>query len=101
MDYLHTHPNSVVRFHARGMILYIESDAAYLVPPQTRSRVTSIFYLSNTTAGRPPLNGAIQVICKILQNVVSSAAKSETGSIFIGSHQEVPIITALAELNHQ
>ena len=84
MDYLHTHPDVVVRFHASNMILYKESDAAYLVLPQARSRVASIFYLSNATSGSPPLNGAIQVICKTLQNVVSSAAEAETGGIFIG-----------------
>ena len=33
MDYRHTHPDAVVRFHATDMILYIESDAAYLVIP--------------------------------------------------------------------
>ena len=101
MDYLHTHPNAVIRYHASNMILYIESDAAYLVLPQARSCVASIFYLSNATAGRPLLNGAIQVICKTLQNVVSSAAEAETGSIFIGGQQAVPIITALSKLNHQ
>ena len=83
------------------MILYIESDAAYLVLPQARSRVASIFYLINATAGRPPLNGAIQVICKTLQNIVSSAAEAETGGIFIGDQQAVHIITALSEINHQ
>ena len=66
MDYLHTHPNAVVRFHASDMILYIESNAAYLILPKASSRIASIFYLSNATAGRPPLNGAIQVIFKIL-----------------------------------
>ena len=84
MDYLHTHPDAVVRFHASGMIFYIESNAAYLVLLQARSLVTSIFYLSNATARLPPLNGAIQVIFKTLQNVVSSVAEAETGSIFIG-----------------
>ena len=59
MDYLHTHPEAVVRFHASDMILYKESDAVYLVLPQAHSRVTSIFYLSNDTARRPPLNGDI------------------------------------------
>ena len=83
------------------MILYKESDAACLVLPQARSRVVSIFYLSNATAGRPPLSGAIQVICKTLQNVVFSAAEGETGGIFIGGQKEVPIITALFEFNHQ
>ena len=101
MDYLHTHPDAVVRFHASNMILYIESDASYLVLPQARSRVASIFYLSNATSGRPPINGAIQVIFKTLQNVVSSASEAETGGIFIGGQQAVPIIASLSELNHQ
>ena len=82
------------------MILYIESDAAYLVLPQVRIRFASIFYLSNATSGRPTLNDAIQVVCKTLQNVVSSASKAETGGIFIGGQQLVPIITALSEINH-
>ena len=101
MDYLHTHPDAVVQFHVIDMILYIESYAAYLVPPKAFSCVTSIFYLSNATARRPTLNGAIQVIRKTLQNVVSSASEVETGGIFIGGQQAVPIITALSKLNHQ
>ena len=82
------------------MILNINSDAAYLVLPKARSRVASIFYLINATAGRPLLNGAIQVICKTLQNVVSSVAEAETGGIFVDGQQAVPIITALYKLNH-
>ena len=66
------------------MILYIKSDAADLVVPKARSHVASILYLSNTTTGRPPLNDVIQVICKTLQNVISSTDKAETGGIFIG-----------------
>ena len=83
------------------MILYTESDAAYLVLPKAHSCVANIFYLSNATAGRPPLNGAIQVICKTLQNVVSSAAKAETGVIFVGSQKAFPFITNLSEINNQ
>ena len=100
MDYLHTHPDAVIQFHTSDMIIYIESDASYLVLPQTRSRVVSIFYLSNATYARPPLNGAIQVIFKNLQNIFSSAAKAETGGIFISDQQAVPIVTALYKLNH-
>ena len=81
--------------------MLVESDTAYLVLPKAHSCVASIFYLSYATAGRPLLNGAIQVICKTLQNVVSSAAEVETSGIFICGQQAVPIITALSELNHQ
>ena len=83
------------------MILYTDSDTAYLVPPKARSHVSSIFYLSNATDERPLLNGAIQVICKTLQNVVSSTSEAETGCIYIGGQKAVPIITALSELNQQ
>ena len=84
MNYLHTHSNAVIQLHSSDMILYIESDADYLVLPQAHSRVASIFYLRNATSRRPRLNRAIQFICKNLQNVVSSAAEAETGVIFIG-----------------
>ena len=100
VDYLHTHTDAVVQFHASDVILYIESNADYLVLPQACSCVASIFYLGNTTSGRPPLNGTIQVISKTLQNVVSSAVEAETGGIFIGGQQAFPIITAMSELNH-
>ena len=60
---------------------------------QACSRVASIFYLDNATSERPTLNGAIQVICKTLKNVVYSTAEAETGGIFIGGQQTVPIIT--------
>ena len=53
IEYLHTYPDAVFRFHASDIIIYIESDATYLVLPKAHSPVTSIFYLSNTTAGRP------------------------------------------------
>ena len=98
MDYLHTHPNAVVRFHAIDMILYIKSDAYYLFLPKARSCFASIFYLSNSTTKRLPLNGTIQVICKTLQNIVSSAAEAETGGIFVGGQQTVLIMTALSEI---
>ena len=40
MDYLSTYPNTFLRFHASDMILHIDSDAAYLVLPKAKSRIT-------------------------------------------------------------
>ena len=45
MDYLHTYPNDYIRFYARDMILHIDSDAAYLVAPKSRSRIAGYFHL--------------------------------------------------------
>ena len=102
MDYLHTHPNATIRYRASDMILYIESDAAYLVLPKARSRAAGIFYLSDKCdpKTRPPLNGSIEVLCKTLKNVVSSAAEAETGGIFMNGQYAVQIIAALNELGH-
>ena len=42
MDYLHTNPNTAIRYHARDMILKVVSDAAFLVPPKAYIRAASI-----------------------------------------------------------
>ena len=47
MDYAHTYPNAKIRYHASDMCLHIDSDAAYPVQPQARSRVAGHFYLSD------------------------------------------------------
>ena len=44
MDYAHTYPNATIRYHTSDMCLHIDSDAAYLVQPQSRSRVAGTFY---------------------------------------------------------
>ena len=38
MDYAHTYPNSVIRYHTSNMRLHIDSDAAYLIIPNARNR---------------------------------------------------------------
>ena len=47
MDYAHTYPDAIIRYHASDMQLYIDSDAAYLVLPNAQSRGTGHFYLSD------------------------------------------------------
>ena len=33
MDYLHTHPEAYVRYHASDMVLHVDSNAAWIFPP--------------------------------------------------------------------
>ena len=70
MDYCHTYPDAKIRYYASDMIL--ESDAAYLVLPQARSRIAAHFYLGKHPP-KPPLlpdptstNGPIDTLCKRL-----------------------------------
>ena len=47
MDYLFTHPNAKLRYHRSDMQLHVDTDAAYLVAPNSRTRVAGYFHLSN------------------------------------------------------
>jgi hypothetical protein len=72
MDYLHTYPNAAIRFYASDMILKICSDAAYLVLPKTKSRVTVHYHLGwKHNPGR--VNGAVDVLCQTLKDGVGYA----------------------------
>ena len=49
LDYAHTYPKSVLCYRASNMILTVESDAAYLVLPNAKSRIAGYSYLSEDT----------------------------------------------------
>lgn len=106
LDYLATHPNATIRYHASDMVLAICSDAAYLVLPKARSRAAGHFFLTNlpSATGSPPSpapNGAVHVLCKTLRGVKTSAAEAETAGLFLNAQEAVPIITALEEMGHK
>ena len=46
-DYLNTYPDAEIRFYASDMKLYVDSDAAYLVAPKAKSRISGYSYLSS------------------------------------------------------
>lgn len=104
MDYLATYPNAKLRFYAGSMILCVESDAAYLVLPNARSRVAGHFYLeapstpSKAYSGRS--NAPILTECYTLRNVVSSAAEAECAGIFHNCIVATGIRNTLKEMGH-
>jgi hypothetical protein len=44
LDYLATHPDATIRYHASDMILHIHSDASYLSVSNARSRLGCLFF---------------------------------------------------------
>ena len=65
------------------MILYADSDAAYLISEGAKSRIAVYFYCSNKSTIKPPsppINAPIHIECKLLCHVVTSAAKVETSA---------------------
>ena len=47
MGYLAIYPNATLHFYVGDMKLQVETDAAYLMTPNARSRVAGHFYLSD------------------------------------------------------
>ena len=103
LDFAATYPNAKIRFHASDMILHVDTDAAYLVMPNAKSRIAGYFYLSSkpTDNGTPvPLNGPILVECTTIKHVVGSAAEAECGGCYHNAQKAVPIRIALEDLGH-
>jgi hypothetical protein len=80
LDYLATHPDAIIRYHASDMVLHIHSDASYLSVSNTRSRLEGLFFLGNKSPEQDTLNGSILKVAAIIKNVVASSAGSEVGA---------------------
>ena len=103
LDYLHAHPNDILRYYASDMIICLVSGAAYLVLPNARSRCATLFTLTNKPTTLPPNptpNGPLHIMVKTIKGVPASASEAEIGGIFLGSQEACPIITALAKMVH-
>jgi hypothetical protein len=45
LDYLATHPDATIRFHASDMVLHIHNDASYLSVSKERTHLGCLFYI--------------------------------------------------------
>mmetsp|Transcript_6798 Transcript_6798/g.12795 ORF Transcript_6798/g.12795 Transcript_6798/m.12795 type:complete len:338 (-) Transcript_6798:2268-3281(-) len=103
LDYAATYPDATIRYYKSDMILWIDSDAAYLVAPQARSRVGGHFKLSSkpqTPIQNPPTNGPVHVESTLLRQVVAAASEAELGAAFLNAQKAVPIRQALHDMGH-
>ena len=83
LDCLASNTNATIRFHASGIILFIHSDASYMSVTKTRIRASGVCFLSypkpdsiTISEYKPILNGFISITCKILRNIMASAAEA-------------------------
>ena len=105
MDYAAKQPDAIIRFHASDMCFHINSDAAYLVQPKTRSRATGHYYLTDNPPPphirpTPAPNRPILNKCKNIRTIMDSATEAETGLIFLNVQQADTIHTTLIEMGH-
>jgi hypothetical protein len=102
LDYLVTHPNATVRFHASNMILNIHLDASYLSEANAHSRACGHFFMGWRADPTKPikLNGALFTLCAILRFVVASAAEAELSALFLNCTQASRFRLTLEEMGH-
>jgi hypothetical protein len=100
LDYLATHPDAAIRYHASDVILHIHSDASYLSVSNARSRLGGLFFCSDKSPQKDNLNGSILNVASVIKNVVASAAESEVGACFHNAQSGAPLRVTLTELGH-
>jgi hypothetical protein len=100
LDYLETHPDAIIRYHASDMVLHIHSDASYLSVSNARRRLGGLFFLGNKSPEKKTLNGSILNVASFIKNVVASAAESEVGACFHNAQSGAPLRVTLTELGH-
>ena len=82
MDYAATHPSPEIRYHAIDIRLRVDSDVAYFILHQARSRGVRYFYLrSNPTSSNitlsPQDKSSILTEYVTLKNVMFSIAETK------------------------
>jgi hypothetical protein len=100
VDYLATHPDATIRYHASDMALNIHSDAYYLLVSNARSRLGGLFFLGNKFPEQETLNGSILSVAAVIKNFVASAAESEAVACFHNTQSGAPLRVTLTELGH-
>ena len=105
LNYLTSNPQAEIQYIASGGKLDIHSDASYFSVAQARSRASGVHFLTkgppdpkNPEDFVPTTNGILLVVCKIMHNIMTSAAKSKYGTIFVNAQTAVPISTTLSEM---
>ena len=87
--------------HVSAMTFHVDTDAAYLVTPGTKSRITGFYYLSSDPSKNSiPSNAPFHVVRKFPEHVVVLADKDETAWVFFNSQEIIFIPRLLIALGH-
>ena len=96
LNYVTTFPKPIILFKKLNIKLKAHSDVSYLCTPRARSRGVGYIFLGEECLH----NGSIQVLCKLLKVVVSSATEAELAALYITCKQCIPLCQALIKLGH-
>ena len=85
------------------MVLNVETDAAYLVLPKSKSRLAGYFYMGHKWGTSSPytrLNRPILVKCKTISHIVYSETEVETARVFYNAQTCISMRRMIAALGH-
>lgn len=99
LKYAACNPQASIKFQASNMQLAIHSDTAYLVAPESQSRMGGYHYL--TSYDGTLHNGPILAMAKVIINVMGSATEAEILEIYMNAKEAVAIQECLNNLGHQ
>ena len=99
LNYAATHPNAIITYHARDMVLAVHSDASYLSESNAQSHAYGHFFMSDNSAD-PPNNGSVLSVSQIIKAAMSSAAEAEIGALFVNCHKSIPSRHTLIDIGH-
>jgi hypothetical protein len=102
LNYLATHPDATVHFHASNMILNIHSDASYLSNANAHSQACGHFFMGWKPDATKPikLNGAFFTLCLILCFIITFATEAKLGALFLNCKQATIFCLTLEEMGH-
>jgi hypothetical protein len=67
LDYLATHPDATIRYHASDMILHIHSGDYYLSVSNAHSRLGGLFFCGDKPPQEDTLNGSILNVASVIK----------------------------------
>ena len=98
LNYAASNPEAEILYKASDMILQVDSDAAFLICPEARSRAGGFFFLGNRDNNF--FNGPIHILAKIIKAVLASASEAEVAALFLNAREAVPLRQGLIEMGH-
>lgn len=98
LNYIACNRTPTIRYRASDMILEAESDAAFDVTPDARSRAAGYIYLGSDD--NTQFNAPVHVLSKTVKGVMGSAAEAEVAALHMNAHELVPMRDCLNTLKH-
>ena len=98
LKHIACNPTPAIRHRASDVILEAESDAAFDVTPDARSRAAGCICLGSED--NTQFNAPVHALSKTIKGVMGSAAKAEVSALHMNAHELIPLRDCLNALKH-